>query len=284
MDCKNPGAIDPMKPIISRRVSWLANLAVVFISLAAHAQKTSANAAPGNSPRGAQIFASSCAGCHGFDGKGTQRAPNIATNPVIQKLSQKELAEILLNGVPGTGMPSFRSLGAGSIRAVADYVQSIEGKGGSLPLPGDPKRGEAIFFGKGECSNCHMAAGRGGFIAPELTTYGQTHSAEKIKSAITNPAERETAKSMVRAVTTHGDEYKGMVRNEDNFSLQLQLIDGTFRFFPKTELKSLQPAPSIMSADYSSSLSEVELNDLVSYLLSLGEAAPPAETRRHDDE
>ena len=276
-----------MRPILSSRASWLANLGVIFISLVAHAQKTTASAPTGNSPRsprGAQIFASTCAGCHGFDGKGTPLAPNIATNPVVQKLSQKELTEILLNGVPGTGMPSFRSLGAGSIRAVAEYVHSIEGKGGSGPLPGDPKRGEAIFFGKGECSNCHMAAGRGGFIAPELTTYGQMHSAEKIKSAITNPAEREMPQSMVSVVTTNGDEYKGIVRNEDNFSLQLQLIDGTFRFFPKTDLKSLQPAPSIMPADYLSSLTEVELNEIASYLLSLGEAAPPAGTRKHDGE
>ena len=276
-----------MKPMLSRRASWWARLGVIFISLVAHAQNTTVTAPTGNSPlspRGAQIFASTCAGCHGFDGKGTQRAPNIATNPVVQKLSQKQLTEILLNGVPGTGMPSFRSLGASSIRAVAEYVHSIEDKGVSGPLPGDPKRGEAIFFGKGECSNCHMAAGRGGFIAPELTTYGQTHSAEKIKSAIANPAEREMPKSTVSVVTTHGDEYKGIVRNEDNFSLQLQLIDGTFLFFPKTDLKSLQPAPSIMPADYLSSLTEVELNDIASYLLRLGEAAPRSETRKHHDE
>jgi putative heme-binding domain-containing protein len=276
-----------MKPGLSRRASWLANLGVIFISLLVHGQKTTARVPTGHSPRvprGAQIFASTCASCHGFDGKGTQRAPNIATNPVVQKLSQKQLTEILVTGVPGTGMPSFRSLGAGSIRAVAEYVRSIEDKGGSGPLPGNPKRGEAIFFGKGECSNCHMAAGRGGFIAPELTTYGQTHSAEKIKSAITNPAEREMAKSMVSVVTTHGDEYKGMVRNEDNFSVQLQLIDGTFRFFPKTDLKSLQPAPSIMPADYLSRLTEVELNDIASYLLSLGDPAPRAKTRKYDDE
>lgn len=276
-----------MKPMLSRRTSWLANLGVIFICLVAHGQQTTATAPTGHSAlrhRGAQIFASTCAGCHGFDGKGTQRAPNIATNPVVQKLSQKELTEILRNGVPGTGMPPFQSLGAGSIRAVVEYMQSIEDKSGSAPLPGDSKRGEAIFFGKGACSTCHMAAGRGGFIAPELTTYGQTHSAEKIKSAITNPAERETVKSMVSAVTTNGDEYKGIVRNQDNFSLQLQLIDGTFRFLPKTDLKSLQPAPSIMPADYSSRLTEVELNDIASYLLSLGEAAPRAVTRKHEYE
>ena len=275
-----------MKPIFKRAWGFV-SLGVIFISLVGHAQKPPSSAQTGNSPlppRGAQIFASTCAGCHGFDGKGTQRAPNIATNPVVQNLSQKELTEILLNGVPGTGMPSFRSLGAGSIRAVAEYVHSIEGKGDSAPLPGDPKRGETLFFGKGECSNCHMAAGRGGFIAPELTIYGQTHSAEKIKSAITNPAERETAKSVVNAVTTKGDEYKGVIRNEDNFSLQLQLTDGTFRFFRKTDLKSVQPALSIMPADYSSSLTEAELNDIASYLLSLAEAAPHAEARRHNEE
>lgn len=275
-----------MTPMLRMRASRLANLGIIFISLVAHGQKTSGKPSTGNSPlsaRGAQIFASTCAGCHGFDGKGTQRAPNIATNPVVQKLSQKDLTEIVLNGVPGTGMPSFRSLGAGSIRAVAEYVHSIEDKGVPGPLPGDPKRGEAIFFGKGECSNCHMAGGRGGFIAPELTTYGQMHSAEEIKTAITNPAERETAKSTVSVVTANGNEYKGMVRNEDNFSLQLQLIDGTFRFFSKTDLKSLHPAPSIMPADYSSTLTAVELNDIASYLLSLAEAAPRAETRRHEE-
>ena len=275
-----------MKPALSRRVWWFLSLGVIFISLVGYAQKPPASARTGNSPppHGAQIFLSTCAGCHGVDGKGTQRAPNIATNPVVHNLSQKELTEILLNGVPGTGMPSFRSLGEGSIRAVAEYVHSIEGKSDSGPLPGDPKRGEAIFFGKGECSNCHMAAGRGGFIAPELTIYGQTHSAEKIKDAITNPAARETAKSMVSAVTTHGEEYKGMIRNEDNFSLQLQLSDGTFRFFRRTELKSVQPASSIMPANYSSSLTEVELNDIASYLLTLADARPRAETRKHDEE
>ena len=45
---------------------------------------------------------------------------------------------------------------------------------------------------------------------------------------------------MVTATTTNGDSYQGIIRNEDNFSLQLQSEDGAFHFLSKADLKTVE--------------------------------------------
>jgi cytochrome c oxidase cbb3-type subunit III len=234
---------------------------------------------------GQHLFATTCAACHGLDGMGSERAPNIVTNPQVQKLSAAEISRIVSTGVPGTGMPAFQRLGKPAIASVVTYLRDLQGKNRSAPLPGDPQRGEALFFGSAQCSNCHMASGRGGFIAPDLTTYGQTHTADATKSSITNPAERDSTKAMVTAIAVNGDRYQGIVRNEDNFSLQLQSTDGAFHFLSKADLQSIDRSQgSMMPSDYASRLTVAQLNDLVSYLLSLEKTSLPIATRHADDE
>src|ERR1700732_2960269 len=61
---------------------------------------------------GQQVFESRCAGCHGLDGRGGERAPDIATNEKTQRRSDDELSRIIAGGVPGRGMPAFASLGS----------------------------------------------------------------------------------------------------------------------------------------------------------------------------
>jgi cytochrome c oxidase cbb3-type subunit 3 len=248
-----------------------------------HAQNSPAHSAQRQNAR--QIFATTCAACHGLDGMGGERAPNIITNPQVQRLSASEMFSVISGGVPGTGMPAFQRLGKPAITSLVVYVKSLQGKNQTARLPGDPKSGEALFFGNAQCSTCHMASGRGGFIAPELTAYGQTHGAEQIKSAIVNPAARNSVKPIVTAATTNGELYHGIIRNEDNFSLQLQSEDGAFHFLSKADLKSIERGQdSIMPSDYSSRLSAAQLNDIVSYLLSLRSTSAAPIAHHGDDE
>lgn len=276
-----------MRPVAKNATLLLVALAAL-LSAPVYAQNQRRSTPPASraaNSLGRRIFASSCAGCHGLDGKGAERAPNIATTLRVQKLSQMELQHIVSEGVPGTGMPSFRSLGGSAISAVVSYVRVLQGKGINAPLPGDPKRGETIFFGKGECSKCHMAAGRGGFIAPDLTAYAQTHAAAKIKSAITSPADRGPGKGLVTAIANNGERFEGVIRNEDNFSLQLQALTGEFYFLSKADLKSIgRSQASLMPADYASRLKDAELDDIVSYLLTLGQTAHPVKLHEREDE
>lgn len=235
--------------------------------------------------RGQQVFASNCVGCHGLDGTGSQRAPNIVSNPQVQKLSAEEMFRIVSEGVPGSGMPAFKRLGRAAINSTVAYVRSLQGKNAPAALPGDPKRGEALFFGSAECGTCHMARGRGGFIAPDLSTYGQTHSAEAIRTAIVNPAARDHVQKLVTAITANGERYEGIVRNEDNFSVQLQSADGAFHFLSKTELKTFERSQTpLMPSDYETKLSKEQLNDVASYLLKIAQSSTPSSVHHPEEE
>ena len=254
-----------------------------LLSLQGQNTKSQTTRGPAGQQVGKQTFVSNCVGCHGLDGTGTDRAPNIVTNSQAQKLSAAEMFKIVLRGVPGTGMPAFSQLGTPTIKSVVAYVRSLQGKHPSAPLPGDPKTGEALFFGDTRCSSCHMVSGKGGFIGPELTAYAQTHTAEEIEAAITTPDQRASIRRNATIVTTTGERYEGVVRNEDNFSLQLQSPDGAFHFFSKTDVKSLERGQrSIMPSDYATRLSRTQLNDLVSYLLSIAGNSPGSNTKKVD--
>jgi putative heme-binding domain-containing protein len=114
--------------------------------------------------------------------------------------------------------------------------------------------------------------GEGGFAGPDLTAYGVDHSAMEIADAITHPKNNVDSNYKVATVVTSDDRrLRGSIRNEDNFSLQLQDADGSFHFFMKSDLKSVEyEERSSMPADYGQRLSRSELNDLVSYVMGAG--------------
>jgi putative heme-binding domain-containing protein len=240
------------------------------------------------SAAGRTTFNSSCAGCHGLDGTGSDKAVNISGSAGARQLSDAQLSGIISNGIPGTGMPAFRSLNARQVLAIVDYLRSLQGKAEGRTLPGDPKRGKEIFFGKGDCSACHSISGRGGFLGPDLTEHGATSSADAIRDEIVRAPRVPPMGYRTAVLTTEsGERLEGLVRNEDNFSVQLQTKDGSFHFFKKTDLRSFDPQDgSLMPADYRSRLSDGELNDLASYLMttpSPNKAEPPRK-KVDDDE
>jgi putative heme-binding domain-containing protein len=236
---------------------------------------------------GKQAFESRCAGCHGLDGRGGERAPDIAANAKTQQRSDSELFRIVEQGLPGTGMPAFASLGS-NIKNVVAYLRELQGMKESARLPGDAKRGRELFYGKGRCSECHAIAASGGFIASELTGFAGNRSIDEIRQAITKPTGANRLGGKMILETRDGKEYSGVVRNEDNFSLQLQGLDGGFQLFQKSELASFSRQPgSLMPADYGTTLNRDELNDLISFLMFSArgvkiEAA--AGTKHTDDE
>ena len=242
------------------------------------------NARP-TSTRGKQTFASTCANCHGLDGRGAERAPNIVENPKVQRLSDVQIAHIIENGIPGTGMPAFHSFEATDVKAVVTYLRTLQGTRQTVKLPGDPVRGEALFFGKTGCSACHMIAGKGGFIASDLSKYARTHDVEQIRGAITTPAlASDRQPRLVTATIRGGEKVVGRIRNEDNFSLQLQMLDGTFHFVTKSDLEALEyNSQPLMPADYSSTLNPNELNDVVSYLMKVAGASAAGTPKKADE-
>lgn len=237
-----------------------------------------------NSP-GKQTFTSVCAACHGLDGRGSDKAPGIIGNPKTHRRSDAELFRIVSEGKPGTGMPAFRSLTSAQVRSVVRYLRAMQGEFEVRKPPGDGERGKKIFAGA--CSSCHTVEGKGGFLGPELSSYGATRTAETIRDGILNRPRIAPFGYQAAVVTTlDGTRIEGALRNEDNFSLQLLTADGTFHFFQKSDVQRVEHLDQpLMPTNYSERMSPSEIDDLVSYLMTTGSpkaAHTPEVLGRHD--
>lgn len=238
---------------------------------------------------GRQVFENRCAGCHGIDGRGGERAPDIATTAKTQLRSDSALAQIISDGIPAAGMPSFSAMDASTSRALVRYLRFLQGKTGNAALPGNPQNGKAIFFGGARCSECHLAAGAGGFIASDLSSYGRSRPIEEIRDAIVKPNQPSNApRGTVTIATRAGQNLTGVVRNEDNFSLQLQSLDGIFHLLMKSDIVTIKrDSNSLMPVNYGSTLSAGEQNDLISFLMSVAQhdkSPDPKKTEPSDEE
>jgi cytochrome c oxidase cbb3-type subunit III len=172
-------------------------------------------------------------------------------------------------------MPAFHSLASSDVKAVVGHLRNLQGTNKTSALPGNPVRGKTLFYGDADCSVCHMVAGDGGFIASDLSGYGGTHSVEEIRNAITQPGQASDRQAQSAVVVARGgQQYAGRIRNEDNFSLQLQSLDGPFHFFLKSDIERMEYKP-LMPLDYASRLSARDLDDLVSYLISSARKSEP---------
>ena len=230
---------------------------------------------------GKQFFENRCSGCHGLDGRGGEHAPDIATRAAAQGRSDAAIALTIRAGIPSAGMPAFPALDDSTVRSLVAYVRFLQGEKSVSKLSGDPARGKSLFFGKALCSECHTLAGAGGFLASDLSSYARNHGPDEIRQAIVNPAKAGRAAVLTAVTDRGGNKYSGIARNEDNFSLQLQTSDGAFHLFQKSELASItRDNTSLMPSDYASSLSVVDLNDLIAFVMSTNRGKGPRAPKR----
>ena len=214
-------------------------------------------------------FNTACASCHGLDARGGERGPDLVSRPEVVRKTDAELLKILIDGKTAAGMPSFASFAPARLSGLVSYLRSLQGRSKRLPLPGDPVRGKALFFGKAKCAVCHMIGGQGGFFGQDLTSYATRMSVDDIRSVVVSPdKDLDPRRGLVTVMLADSTTLSGLPRNEDNFSLQLQTPDGVFHLLNKSDIQDLTyTGRSAMPSDYGAILSPVELNDLVSYLL-----------------
>ncbi len=239
--------------------------------------------------QGSMLFTSNCGSCHGSDGRGGEHGPDIASAPDVQRLADSDLIAIAKNGVSGTGMPAFGWLGQEKVTAIIQYLRTLQGRRTDIKLPGNPRSGEALFFGEARCSECHMVNGKGGFIGSDLSLYGANESAGQIRSVILDPGNfLPPQKKATTVVTNTGQKFTGLLKVDDNFSVSIQTMDGDFHFFQKSQLAQIDLGSySLMPVDYGSMLNDEQINDLVSYLLHVGSENSrhsPKQSSKSDDD
>lgn len=232
---------------------------------------------------GAPQYARYCAACHGLDAKGGDKAPALVGPRSVTPRSDAELLRVIEDGTT-QGMPPFGQIGSANLALLVQYLRALAGQrqAPAAPSPAtaaEVAAGRALFFGTAGCARCHIVQGHGGFLGPDLTSYGRNRTVDAIEHAIVAPDNPLAPSAQVVTVTTRsGAVYTGALRNEDAFNLDLQTPDGRYHFFPLSTLnKVVYSDHSFMPHDYQSRLTPPQLTAIASFLEDAGRGPQPSE-------
>jgi putative heme-binding domain-containing protein len=221
---------------------------------------------------GKKLFGLSCAPCHGRDGAGAQgqaegmRPPDLTRGAFKYGKRDEDLFRVISEGVRGSEMPSFTSLGTEQIWRVIAFVRSLSvvASTGS----GNATAGEALFWNKGNCGSCHEMAGRGTRMGPDLSRNSRRSNPQNLKSAIVDPnADVASGFAVLTVVTKDGKKISGLERWLDNFSARLIDQSGHEQTYLRDEITSVdRELRSTMPDNYGKLFSATELTDLMAYI------------------
>jgi putative heme-binding domain-containing protein len=208
-----------------------------------------------------------CAVCHGGKGHGG-RGPDLVSGRWSHGGTDEDLARVIAQGVPGSEMPGFgERFTEDEIKSMVAFVRSLASESEPIKVEGNPQRGQEIYWGKGNCSACHLLLGRGGRLGPDLTRIGAQRSPASLRDALLTPAAIIANGYSGARATRNGRTVQGIIKNEDNFTIQI--FDGSAHHsLDKSSLASLEKMEESLMPAYNS-LAPAEIDDLVAYLDSL---------------
>jgi len=212
---------------------------------------------------GHKFFQKNCSGCHGSEAKGG-RGPDLTTGHWKWGPTDADILRNIFTGIPGTQMPAF-PMPEDDGRAIVAWLRSLHGGGPEERITGDARAGRTLFFGSAGCSHCHMFGAQGGRLGPNLSRISDEKSVAEIRKAIADPD--DTLREGYRTAevrTAGGAAIRGVIKNEDTFSLQMMDADEKLHLLWKADLKEIsRPQRSLMPAAH---LAGAELDNLVAFL------------------
>jgi len=216
---------------------------------------------------GGRAYRNSCANCHGPDG-GEVAGIDLGRGRFRRVLSDADLVRIIRGGIPDTPMKATNISEEQASRIVA-YLRSVAASKRSTAAVGDAARGQAVFEGKGTCTSCHRVSGVGSRLGPDLSRVGQLRRATELEQSLLDPAAEVLPTSrFYRVVTQDGVMTRGRLLNLDTFTVQVMDTKEQLRSFVKADLREHGFAPTPMPS-FKNTLSQQEMADVVSYLVSL---------------
>jgi putative heme-binding domain-containing protein len=243
----------------------------LFVAVALAASFGSTSAAQGVDPAridlGAKVYGSLCSTCHGPGGD-LVAGVNLSAGQYKTAITDLDLMNIILNGVPGTAMPANK-LSNAELLAVIAYIHVMKDYGARQVAVGDAARGKAVFETTGQCLTCHRVNHVGSYLGPDLSDIGAARSAAMLDGTLLDPAANaRPGNRSVRAVTKAGTVVTGRRLNEDTWSVQLMDSNEQLVSLWKEDLKEYTVLRSTMPS-YQDKLTAAERADIVAYLLSL---------------
>lgn len=222
---------------------------------------------------GARIFMSTCSACHGPDGNQVGGV-DLKGGHFAHAATDEQLARVIQNGIPGTGMPP-NNVTRGNLVALIAYLHAMRDFDTRKVALGDAEKGRAVFNGKGGCLNCHRVNGTGSYMALDLSAIGSDFSPSALQDAVLDPASTDFPQNrFIRATTHSGAVIKGRRLNEDTLTVQIVEANGRLVSLTKADLKEYSVEKGSLMPSFKDKLTDSELADLIAYLVSLQGTEP----------
>ena len=268
------------KLIIAVLAAGGAAAALLFQVSAQEAQPPVISAA--DAAQAVRDFNSTCAGCHGENAGGGDRAPALVDNPHLRTLDVAGIEAIIRSGQ--RAMPPFPNLPQAQLTRLATWLHSLNISGLQSAPPEQVAAGEAYFFGAGGCASCHMVRGRGASTGPDLSAIAARSTRSEMERWLDNPTSMMGTKSlsicpgwaycadfqwaMQNVVLKTGEKLRGFARRKTERQVALQTLDGKFRMLPVEQIASIAQEKQSYMPQFHGSASERA--DLLAYLGTLG--------------
>ncbi|MGI4756818.1 MAG: c-type cytochrome [Janthinobacterium lividum] len=184
--------------------------------------------------RGAKLYATQCARCHGDDARGTPTGPDMTRSEAVlhdrrESLHGKELGP-LLQTLPGHNFKyndaQLNDLSQFLTATINKILRSGYNDQPTNLLSGDAKAGEAYFNGAGTCSQCHSPTGNLKGVASKYTV-----AALQQKWIFPGGGFRAPVRQQVTVKLANGKSFTGDVIRLDDFNVTLKGEDGVSRTF-----------------------------------------------------
>ena len=208
-----------------------------------------------------------CAGCHGQDGLGGERAPAIANGSRLGLDNDKALRNLIQHGMADKGMPAF-TVPPNELNQLTAFALSRMQPLAKTALSGDAKAGAALFFGKAGCAQCHMIWGKGSLNGPDLTEAARKLTLAQMETALLKPTVGAGGYQVATVKSAKGESLRGFIRNESSADIQMQSLDGRLHLLSKNDVARIDREPKSIMPAWTGSRDD--MRDLIKFL----QAAP----------
>ncbi|QDV06039.1 Trehalose utilization [Planctomycetes bacterium Poly30] len=183
---------------------------------------------------------------------------------VIDAVQWSQLGERAATGEDGDALAALVAAARGAA-ADPDRAAVIEAYRGTLTMPSDPERGHQMF--SQHCAKCHVIAGEGARLGPELDGIG-ARAPEELLIAILDPNRSvEGTYQLWTARTAGGEIVAGRLVSETRTSIELVDANGESHLLERSEVAAIVPSKlSLMPAGLEADLGEQGMADLLAFL------------------
>jgi cytochrome c oxidase cbb3-type subunit III len=222
--------------------------------------------------QGQALFRSSCAFCHGLDGKGAN-GPDLVRSPLVSHDVNGDLiGQVIRNGRVDKGMPSFAAMKPEQMSQIAAFLHHqarvalhssrLQGDYSlTRMMTGNVLAGKAFFDGAGGCAQCHSVTG-------DLAGIAKKYQPLELQRKMIYPNSMSVSKTAV-VTLKNGQRCEGKLVDQDEFDIGVICQDGWYRSWRREEVQLEIHDPLEAHRQLLSQYTDADLHNVFAYLETL---------------